>query len=149
MIKNLFKTAWRNVYRQRSYTLINIIGLGSGIAVCLVIFVLIQFHTSFDNFHTKKDRIYRLLTEYHHADSKDIFYGKGVSWAVPQFLKQYVPGVEEIAPVFNARQEQMQVLNAEGQVIKKFKETQGVFATTPAFFRIFDFPMLQGSPDAL
>jgi putative ABC transport system permease protein len=122
MIKNLFKTAWRNVYRQRSYTLINIIGLGSGIAVCLVIFVLIQFHTSFDNFHTKKDRIYRLLTEYHHADSKDIFYGKGVSWAVPQFLKQYVPAVEEVAPVFNARQEQMQVLNAEGQVIKKFKE---------------------------
>jgi putative ABC transport system permease protein len=90
-----------------------------------------------------------LLTEYHHADSKDIFYGKGVSWAVPQFLKQYVPAVEEVAPVFNARQEQMQVLNAEGQVIKKFKETQGVFATTPAFFRIFDFPMLQGSPDAL
>ncbi|MBD1367048.1 ABC transporter permease [Mucilaginibacter sp. ZT4R22] len=149
MIKNLFKTAWRNVYRQRSYTLINIIGLGSGIAVCLVIFVLIQFHTSFDNFHAKKDRIYRLLTEYHHADSKDIFYGKGVSWAVPQFLKQYIPAVEEVAPVFNARQEQMQVLNAEGQVVKKFKETQGVFATTPAFFRIFDFPMLQGSPDAL
>lgn len=149
MIKNLFKTAWRNVYRQKAYTFINIIGLGSGIAVCLVIFVLIQFHTSFDNFHAKKDRTYRLLTEYHHADSKEIFYGKGVSWAIPQFLKQYIPGVQEVAPVFNARQEQMQVLNAEGEVLKKFKETQGVFATTPAFFRIFDFPMLQGSPNVL
>jgi putative ABC transport system permease protein len=149
MIKNLFKTAWRNVYRQKAYTFINIIGLGSGIAVCLVIFVLIQFHTSFDNFHAKKDRTYRLLTEYHHADSKEIFYGKGVSWAIPQFLKQYVPGVQEVAPVFNARQEQMQVLDSEGQVVKKFKETQGVFATTPAFFRIFDFPMLQGSPNVL
>lgn len=149
MIKNLFKTAWRNVYRQKAYTFINIVGLGSGIAICLIIFVLIQFHTSFDNFHTKKDRIYRLLTEYHHSDSKEIFYGKGVSWAVPQFLKQYVPNLQEVAPVFNARQEQMQVLNAEGQVIKKFKETEGVFATTPAFFRIFDFAMLQGNPDVL
>ncbi|OOQ59368.1 ABC transporter permease [Mucilaginibacter pedocola] len=149
MIKNLFKTAWRNVYRQRSYTLINILGLGAGIAVCLVIFVLIQFHTSFDDYHSKKDRIYRLLTEYHHADSKEIFYGKGVSWAVPQFLKQYVPDVEEVAPLYNARQQQMQVLNAEGQVVKKFKEAKGVFATTPALFRIFDIPMLQGSPSAL
>jgi putative ABC transport system permease protein len=99
MIKSLFKTAWRNVSRHKSYTFINIIGLGSGIAICLVIFVLIQFHSSFDTFHSKKDRIYRLLTEYHHADSKDIFYGSGIPRAVPQSLKTDIPEIEQVAPV--------------------------------------------------
>jgi putative ABC transport system permease protein len=143
MIKNLFKIAWRNIYRQRSYTIINIVGLASGIAVCLVIFVLIRFHSSFDNFHSKKDRIYRLLTEYHHADSKDIFYGAGIARGIPQTFKTDIPELELYAPVFKGYKEQIQILNTAGQIVKKFKE-DGVFATTPSFFEIFDLPLLQG-----
>jgi putative ABC transport system permease protein len=143
MLQNLFKTAWRNVSRHKSYTFINIIGLGSGIAICLVIFVLIQFHTSFDNFHSKKDRIYRLLTEYHHADSKDIFFGAGVPKAVPQGIKTDIAEIEEIVPIYHRNEDQVQVLNAEGQIQKKFKEYH-TFATTPAFFKVFDLPLLQG-----
>ena len=149
MFRNLLKTAWRNIVRQKSYTLINIIGLGSGIAVCLLIFVLIQFHLSFDSFHTKKDRIYRLLTEYHHADTKDVFYGYGISAPVPQGLRTELPSVKEIAPIFNNFDDQIQVLNATGQTDKKFKETSGVFATTPSFFNIFDFPLLAGTTASL
>ncbi|RYU91252.1 FtsX-like permease family protein [Mucilaginibacter terrigena] len=145
MLKNLFKTAWRNVARHKSYTFINIIGLGSGIAICLVIFVLIQFHQSFDNFHSKKDRIYRLLTEYHHADSKEIFYGKGVSYAIPQSLKTEIPEVQEAAPIYNPGDEQFQVLTKDGGIEKKFRERAGIFFTTPAFFKIFDFKLLDGN----
>lgn len=143
MFKNLFKTAWRNVLRNKAYTFINIIGLGSGISICLVIFVLIQFHLSFDNFHAKKDRIYRMLTEYHHADSKDIFYGSGIARGIPQTLKTDIPEIEAYAPIMHNDNEQIQVLNKNGQIDKKFKET-GVFATTPSFFKIFDFPLIQG-----
>jgi len=143
MFKNLFKTAWRNVLRNKAYTFINIIGLGTGISICLVIFVLIQFHLSFDNFHAKKDRIYRMLTEYHHADSKDIFYGSGIARGIPQTLKTDIPEIEAYAPIMHNDNEQIQVLNKEGQIDKKFKET-GVFATTPSFFKIFDFPLIQG-----
>ncbi|HWZ15588.1 MAG TPA: ABC transporter permease [Mucilaginibacter sp.] len=145
MIPNTFKTAWRNIVRQRSYTFINIIGLGTGIAVCLVIFVLIQFHLSFDNFHPNKDRIYRLLTEYHHSDSKDIFYGLGISYAIPQGVRTEIPEVKEVVPIFTQADEQIQVLNVAGQPVKKFKESSGVFATTPAFFKLFNFPLLAGS----
>lgn len=149
MIPNFFKTAWRNIIRQKAYTFINIIGLGSGIAVCLTIFVLIQFHLSFDDFHEKKDRIYRLLTEYHHADSKDIFYGAGISAAIPQGLHVDMPTLKEIAPIYNNSDDQILVLNAAGETDKKFKETSGVFATTPSFFRIFDFPLLAGTSTSL
>ncbi|NCD71081.1 ABC transporter permease [Mucilaginibacter agri] len=149
MIPNFFKIAWRNIIRQKAYTLINIIGLGSGVAVCLIIFVLIQFHLSFDYFHEKKDRIYRLLTEYHHADSKDIFYGSGISAAIPQGLHVDMPTLKEIAPIYNNFDDQILVLNAAGETEKKFKETSGVFATTPAFFKIFDFPLLAGTSASL
>ncbi len=76
MFKNYFKTAFRSLIRNRNYTIINIAGLAVGIAVCMMIFIIIQFQTSFDNFHANKDRIYRVLTEYHHADDANIAYGK-------------------------------------------------------------------------
>ncbi|MFD0792972.1 ABC transporter permease [Mucilaginibacter litoreus] len=144
MLSNLFKTAWRNIRRHKSFTIINVGGLGFGIAVCLVIFVLIRFHTSFDNFHEKKDRIYRLLTEYHHADSKEIFYGSGISQAIPRAIKTSIPGIEEVAPIYHPGDEQFQVVDAEGRILKKFRERKGIFFTTPSFFKIFDFKLIDG-----
>ncbi|HTE12592.1 MAG TPA: ABC transporter permease, partial [Chitinophagaceae bacterium] len=70
--------------RNKDYTFINIAGLAMGIAVCMMIFIIIQFHSGYDNFHANKDRIYRILTEYHHADTKDVFNGKGVPPGFPQ-----------------------------------------------------------------
>ena len=76
-----------------------------------------------------------MLTEYHHADSKDVFYGSGIARGIPQTLKTDIPELEAYAPILHNDNEQIQVLNNSGQVDKKFKET-GVFATTPAFFKI-------------
>jgi putative ABC transport system permease protein len=149
MIPNFFKTAWRNIIRQKAYTFINIIGLATGAAVCIVIFVLIQFHLSFDDFHPNKDRVYRLLTEYHHSDSKDIFYGSGISPAIPRGITTEIPEVQDVVPVFSQNNDQIQVLNASGQTEKKFKETSGVFATTPTFFKLFNFPLVAGSVASL
>ena len=54
MFKNYFKTAFRSLARNRNYTVINIAGLAVGIAVCMIIFMIIQFQTSFDAFHRTK-----------------------------------------------------------------------------------------------
>jgi putative ABC transport system permease protein len=145
MIRNYFKTAFRNLTRNKNYTIINIAGLVGGIAVCLVIFIIIQFELSFDNFHSKKNRIYRVLTEYHHADSPDIFYGPGVPQPLPFALQQHIPGIQQSAPVYTEGNDQIVVLDNNGETEKKFKEKKGVFFTTPAFFEIFDFPLLIGN----
>src|SRR5439155_195048 len=63
MFKNYFKTALRNLKRNKSYAMINVLGLAVGIAASLLIFLIIQFETSFDNFHKKKNSIYRVLTQ--------------------------------------------------------------------------------------
>src|SRR6476620_5405244 len=134
MFKNYFKTALRSLSRNRNYTIINIAGLAVGIAVCMMIFIVIQFETSFDNFHSKKDRIYRVLTEYHHADAANIFYGKGVPYPMPVALKTTFPQVEKVAPVYADHNDQLLILGDNGTPVKN------VFFTEPSFFNIFDFP---------
>ncbi len=60
MFKNYFKTAFRNLKRNKSYAIINVLGLTVGVAASLLIFLVIQYETSFDNFHKKKNSIYRV-----------------------------------------------------------------------------------------
>src|SRR3954462_3792675 len=58
MFKNYFKTAWRNLWKNKAFSAINIIGLAIGIASCLVILLFVFYERSFDNFHSKN--LYRL-----------------------------------------------------------------------------------------
>ena len=145
MLKNYFKTALRSLIRNRNYTIINIAGLAVGIAVCMMIFIIIQFQTSFDNFHAKKDRIYRVLTEYHHADAANIVYGKDVPFPMPTGLKTAFPQIEQVAPIFASQNDQFLIPDNNGTTVKTFKEKRGVFFTEPSFFKVFDFPLLAGS----
>ena len=149
MFKNYFKTAFRSLIRNRNYTIINIAGLAVGIAVCMMIFIIIQFQTSFDNFHSKKDRVYRVLTEYHHADAATITYGKDVPFPMPAGLKTAFPQLEQVAPVYASHNDELQVLDDNGTPVKNFKEQSGVFYTSPSFFNMFNFPLLAGSYESL
>lgn len=149
MFKNYFKTAFRSLIRNRNYTIINIAGMAVGIAVCMIIFIIIQFQTSFDNFHAKKDRIYRVLTEYHHADAATISYGNDVPFPMPEGLKTAFPQIEQVAPIFASHDDQLLIPDDNGTTVKIFKEDKGVFFTAPSFFKMFDFPLLAGSYESL
>src|SRR5690348_7790432 len=149
MFKNYFKTALRSLTRNRNYTLINIAGLAVGIAVCMMIFMIIQYQTSFDNFHTKKEHIYRVLTESHHADAGNITYAKNVPFPMPAGLKAEFPQLEQVAPVYASHNDELQVLDDNETPVKNFKEQSGVFYTAPSFFKMFDFPLLAGSYESL
>src|SRR5215210_1568580 len=118
MFKNYFKTAFRSLSRNRSFTIINIAGLAVGISVCMMIFIIIQFQTSFDNFHSKKDRIYRVLTEYHHADAATISYGKEVPFPMPMGLKTAFPQIEQVAPIWASHHDQLFIPGDNGKTTK-------------------------------
>ncbi|HKO79415.1 MAG TPA: ABC transporter permease, partial [Chitinophagaceae bacterium] len=98
MIKNYFKIAWRNIKRQKAYAGINILGLAIGIAACLLILQYVAFELSYENFHTKKDRIYRV-----HQDRFD--NGKlstqwaGGAFAVGNSFKDVIPEIEDYVKV--------------------------------------------------
>ncbi|MGD0756381.1 MAG: ABC transporter permease [Bacteroidales bacterium] len=147
MFKNYFKTALRSLTRNSNYTIINIAGLTIGIAVCIMIFIIIQFQTSFDNFHSKKDRIYRVLTEYHHADAANT--GKDVPFPMPEGLKTTFAQIEQVAPVWASHNDNLLIPDYNGTRIKTFKEDKGVFFIGPSFFKIFDYPLIAGSYESL
>src|SRR5215204_5121694 len=64
MIKNYLKIAWRNLRKNKVFSLINILGLTIGITVCMMIFLFIMNEFSFDNFHTNGKNIYRVMRSY-------------------------------------------------------------------------------------
>lgn len=62
MLKNYFKIAWRNILKNKTFSLINIIGLAVSMSVCLLIIMVIADQKSYDQFHSHKERIYRVIT---------------------------------------------------------------------------------------
>lgn len=63
MLKNYFKVAIRNFFRQSGFSLINVLGLASGMAICMLILTLINSQNDYDQFHEKKDRIFRIICD--------------------------------------------------------------------------------------
>src|SRR5258708_1145707 len=139
MIKNYFKTAWRNLARNKSYTAINITGLAVGIAACLLIFLVIHFETSFDNFHKKKESIYRVVSAF--KTPEGINFEGAVPFPTAQGLRIDYTQLQVAAIFKNERQ--VTVEGANGQAQKKFKESD-VYFTEPQFLGIFDFEWLAG-----
>src|ERR1700754_3992560 len=136
MFRNYFKTAFRNLWRNKNFTFINIAGLAVGIAVCLVIFIVVQFEQSFDDFHKKKARIYRVLTESHSEDGARV--SAGVPFPLIEAMHVDFPGMTSTG-IFTEGDDQVLIPNEKaGGFQKKFKEQSGVFYVEPGFFRIFD-----------
>lgn len=142
MHRNYFKTAIRNLLRNKRYLIINISGLSLGIAVCLIIFMVIHYEKSFDDFHSKKDRIYRILTRKSADDSTS-----AVPFPLPTAIKNDFPEFEDVSGVFSMTDVPVLVMDKNGHPAKKFKEKSGAFLLEPSFFHIFDVPWLTGDPE--
>ncbi len=141
MFKNYIKTAFRNLKRNKSYALINTLGLAVGIGACFLIFLIVQFESSFDNFHPKKNSIYRVGSEFHNADG--ISYTDGVGFPVANGLRIDFPQIKEVAAI-DKEGGQITVENKTGEQ-KKLQEDNFYYAE-PQFFSIFNFGWLAGSP---
>jgi putative ABC transport system permease protein len=141
MLKNYFKTAFRNLARNKGYASINVFGLAIGIAACLLIFLVIRFETSFDNFHVKKEQLYRVASKFKTQDGVD--YSAGISFPVGPALRIDFPQVKGVASIFKSGDDQITV-DSDSKVQKKFQED--VYYAEPEFFSMFDFPWLAGDP---
>jgi putative ABC transport system permease protein len=140
MIKNYLKTAWRSLLRNKSYAAINIAGLAIGIAACLLIFLIVHFETSFDDFHTKKDHIYRVITATAAADG--VHRESGTPLPAADALRLDFPQLKQVAAIYKNDGSHYTVENGTGTA-KKFKEDESYYAE-PQFFNIFDFGWLAG-----
>ena len=139
MIRNYLKIGWRNLTRNKSYAFINIFGLSLGIACSIVIFTLISYHLSFDTFHKNKDRVYRLVTEWH---DDEVGHSQAVPSPLGKAFRNEYTFAEKTARVIDY--ENVLIALPLEKEIKKFKEESGVVYAEPAFFDILDFPLVKG-----
>ncbi len=101
MIKNYFKTAFRNLWRSKVYSLINISGLCVALACCMLIFLYGKDETSYDRFQKNKDRLYRIVVNMTGPDGKVNKFGSTGMMPGPAF-KESIPEVEDYVRVQSA-----------------------------------------------
>jgi putative ABC transport system permease protein len=146
MFKNYIQVALRSLWRRRTFTFLNVMGLSVGIASALVLFLIIQFENSFDRFHTNRDRIYRVTTEYLGEGGG---YSQGVPIVLGTVLQKEFPQVELSASTKGVYGALFTVPSTGSAQPKKFQQDLGILYTEPGLFRIFDFPWLSGNPASL
>jgi putative ABC transport system permease protein len=137
MLTNYLKTAFRNLWKRRAFSLINIIGLAVGMTASFLIFLYVRFELSYDSFHTKTDRIYRVVCDV--KTPSETVHANGPAWPVGPALKREFPEVESAV-----RTATVSFLFRKGDI--KFQEENSLLAD-PDFFRVFDFPLLKGDPN--
>lgn len=142
MFKNYILTTLRTFKRNKLYTTINVAGLGLSIACAVVIFSLIRYHLSFDNFHADADRIYRITTDLHIGETKRI---TGTPYPLADAFRDDYPYAELVTRVYHEPNQLVVVSPGAGE--QKFEEA--VSFAEPDFFRVFDFPMLKGNAGVL
>lgn len=135
MIKNIFKIVVRNLWKYKGYTLVNILGLGMGLAAIVWGFQNYRFSFSFDNFHPDQDKVYRVVTK---KDGSDIPQGIFPMAAV-QSAKSEFPGIAEAVRFDGAG------LNIKAGKDETFADE--VHFTDQAFFKVFNFPLVSGNND--
>jgi putative ABC transport system permease protein len=134
MIKNYCRVALRNLLRNRVFSFINIMGLAVGMTAGFLIFQYVRFEKSYDSFHTKADRIYRVVGDVV-TPTRTVHAGSSVG-AVAVNLKKDLPEIEEAVRLYRDG-----FLVTRGDV--KFQEKTSVMADS-SLFRIFDFPLIAG-----
>lgn len=135
MYKNFLKIVFRNLWKYKGYTLLNVVGMAVGIAAMVWGYQTYRFSFSFDDFHRDRQHVYRALTYRKDAEGlKGIFPTAAVQTAKAEF-----PGIKE-AVRYDSRR-----LNVKYNTGDVFSEP--VHFTDPAFFTLFDFPLVAGNND--
>lgn len=141
MLRTYFIIAFRNLKRNQAYALINVAGLALGIACAILIFILVKYHLSFDAFHTKADRIYRITTEFH---EEGIRYNSGVPSPMGDAVRNDFAFAEKAAMVASLSDRLVSIPSSHD---KKFEED--IAFAEPAFFDIMDFPLVRGNKNTI
>jgi len=138
MIRNYFVTAWRNLVRNRLYSVINLVGLSSGIAAVLLIGIYVQYELSYDSFHQNKAWLYRVGFEYFRSDKS---LGATPEFT-PAFGRDIVTEFPEIQSCCRISEHHQALLRRDANRIK----TEGICYADSTFFRMFSFRLIAGNP---
>ena len=134
MFKNYLKVAVRYLVRHKGYSFINILGLAVGITCCILIMLFVKSELSYDAFHGKADRLYRVWQHEKYQDQD--FIASVTPLPMAGTIQKSYPEVESTCRVY-----------AFTQMVKIDQNsfTQGITMVDSTFFRLFDFELIKGN----
>ncbi|HEV2353709.1 MAG TPA: ABC transporter permease, partial [Puia sp.] len=136
MLKNYLRVAFRNLWRHWGFSLLNVLGLTIGMSACFLIFLYVKFELSYDHFHSKAGRIYRVVTDI--VNPSETLNLDVAAPAMPVAAKRDFPGIEK-----EVRFDPDNMLVRRGDI--KIQEPHMAYADS-TFFEVFDFPLIKGDP---
>jgi len=140
MLNNLFKYSIRSFRRQRSYIIINILGLSIGIACSLLIALYVINETGYDKFNVKKDRIFRIVLNGKIGGQEIV--GAYTCAPIGPTMKREFPEVEDFLR-----------MQGWGPMVVEYKDQkftdENIIAADSSFFNFFSIPLLKGDPTNL
>src|SRR6185503_5625464 len=144
MLTTNFKLMFRSLWRNKSFSLLNILGLAVGIAVSLLIFLLIRYELSFDSWHRNRDRVYRVISVEFYRNGTTSYDGCA---PVPlaDALRQEFPQAEQLSHVWRGGKWPFVLPGAEG-TDAKLVEVDHIYSADTPIFKMFDLPWLAGTP---
>ncbi len=142
MLKNYIKIALRNLWKHKIHTLINVLGLALGIASSIILFFIVQYELSFDNFHPKADRIYRITSSSEHEGKT--YYSNTVPKPLPEAFQQDFAGDVEDLLVLETTYKQLVKLNGQTTSIQ-----EPVAFTQNEYFSFLNVPLKAGNPQTI
>jgi ABC-type antimicrobial peptide transport system permease subunit len=137
MIKNYFKIAWRNLMKNKAFSLINIIGITIGLSASFVMGLMIYYDYTFDNFHKDGERIYRVVTDFDEPDG--MYHNSGVTLALENAIKDNT-NFEVISGFYIERPSKVE--NLEDATV--FKWPSQVIYTDHEYFEMFNYNFIAG-----
>ena len=139
MIRNYFKIAWRNLWKNKVFSIINVISLAVGLSASMVIGMMVYYDFTFDTFHTNSDRIYRVTSKF--QDPEGTTFNRGIAMPLVEEVEKNYSGVETTAFIFTINPLMVKTSQEE----QPFKEPSFVTFASSGYFEIFQYKWLAGN----
>ncbi|PRP66249.1 ABC transporter permease [Nonlabens agnitus] len=139
MFKNYIKIAWRSLWRDKIFSLINIISLSIGLSASFVIGMMVYYDFTFDTFHKDGDRIYRLVTDMEDAQGTE--YYSGITAPMRYEAREGIVGIEQSAYFYNWWVGKSRVESSD----QLFTDLEKIILTDKGYFELFDYEWIAGS----
>ncbi|MEQ9440013.1 MAG: ABC transporter permease [Cyclobacteriaceae bacterium] len=137
MIKNYLKIAYRNLLKNKVFSLINILGLAIGMAACFFILQYVSFELSYDDFHSRADDTYRVTLDIYKNGEQEVRSARVSPAVAPAFQNEF-PEIETYS--------RMVILGPDAVLTyeDRYVGEKGVYLADSAFFDVFSYPLIQG-----
>ncbi|MCX2681744.1 ABC transporter permease [Galbibacter sp. EGI 63066] len=143
MIKNYIKIAWRNLWKNKVYSFINVFGLTIGITACWIVFKIVSYELAFDKKLPDVDRIYQIV-------SLDTFDGEtsgfgGIPLGMAPAIAVEMPDPGVMVPIYTQYIERI-IIPQEGEAPKQLEEERDIVGTSNNYFKLLPYQWIAGNP---